>query len=137
MVTDVSSNPIGGNFILCWNFSNTSMSILYRNLRFVLRMKNLIDWETWPRCIYFYSGISSHYSQSYAQVTICYLCPSFYLHWKHYLLLGKVTNFVEKLQPFLGLELRIVFIHTKSIWHGGYSAISCYGLGCWIMELMR
>ena len=30
---------VGDNFILCWNFSNPLMSILYRNVRFVLKTK--------------------------------------------------------------------------------------------------
>ena len=48
MVAVVSSNPIGGNFIFCWNFSNPSMSILYRNVRFVLKTKNPIDQHRTP-----------------------------------------------------------------------------------------
>ena len=39
MVAVVSSNPIGVNFICCWNFSSPWMSILYRNVRFVLKIK--------------------------------------------------------------------------------------------------
>ena len=39
MVAVVSSNPTGGNYIFCWNFSKTSVSILYRNARFVLNTK--------------------------------------------------------------------------------------------------
>ena len=37
MVAVVSSNPTGGNFFY---FLKPSMSILYRNVRFVLKMKN-------------------------------------------------------------------------------------------------
>ena len=34
-----SSIPTGGNFIFCWNLLKHSMSILHRNVRFVLKTK--------------------------------------------------------------------------------------------------
>ena len=35
----MNSIPIGGNLIFCWNFLKPSISMLYRNARFVLKMK--------------------------------------------------------------------------------------------------
>ena len=39
----VSSNPTGGNFIFLWTIFKPSMSILYRNARYVLKAKNSIE----------------------------------------------------------------------------------------------
>ena len=40
MVAVVHLNPTGGSFIFHWNFLKPPMSILYTNVRFVLKMKN-------------------------------------------------------------------------------------------------
>ena len=40
----VSSIPTGGNFIFCSNFLKHSMSVLYRNARYVLKTKNSNNW---------------------------------------------------------------------------------------------